>query len=98
MQNLTQLTQLELVLLALVARGKGKCSWYQLAKQLSYRDVPREPDMMVVLKKLAADGLVKRYIETGSPRDRWEWTTEGSILLTDCTASEPTTLCKYVTV
>jgi PadR family transcriptional regulator, regulatory protein PadR len=34
MKNLTQLTQLELVLLALVARGQGKCNWYQLAKQL----------------------------------------------------------------
>ena len=26
-------------------------------------NVPREPDMMVVLKKLAVDGLVKRDIE-----------------------------------
>ena len=95
MQNLTQLTQLELVLLALVARGQGKCNWYQLAKQLSYRDVPREPDMMVVLKKLAADGLVKRYIETGSWRDRWELTAEGSILITDATVYELTTLSEY---
>ncbi|MCL1463406.1 hypothetical protein [Argonema galeatum] len=37
--------------------------------------------MMVVLKKLAADGLLKRYVEIGSPRDRWELTSEGSILL-----------------
>ena len=98
MPNLTQLTQLELVLIQLVGKCQGKWSWYELANALSRRDVPREPDMMVVLKKLTADGFVKRYIETGSPRDRWEWTTEGSILLTDCTASEPTTLCKYVTV
>ncbi|MEG3871026.1 MULTISPECIES: hypothetical protein [unclassified Microcoleus] len=98
MKNLTQLTQLELVLLELVAKGQGKWSWYELANALSRRDVPREPDMMVVLKKLAADGLVQRYIETGSPRDRWELTTEGTILLTEATASEPTTLCKYVEV
>lgn len=83
MQNLTQLTQLELVILELVAKGQGKWSWYELANALSRRDVPRSPDMMVVLKKLAADGLVKRYIETGSPRDRWELTAEGSIFLTD---------------
>ncbi|MEG4274357.1 MULTISPECIES: hypothetical protein [unclassified Microcoleus] len=98
MKNLTQLTQLELVLLELVAKGQGKWSWYELANALSRRDVPREPDMMVVLKKLAADGLVKRYLETNSPRDRWELTTEGTILLTELTASELTTLCKYVEV
>ncbi|MCW6049144.1 hypothetical protein K4039_03370 [Lyngbya sp. CCAP 1446/10] len=98
MQNLTQLTQLELVLLELVAKGQGKWSWYELANALSRRDVPREPDMMVVLKKLSADGLVKRYVETGSPRDRWELTAQGSILLTDTTASELTNLCKYVEV
>jgi PadR family transcriptional regulator, regulatory protein PadR len=95
MQNLTQLTQLELVLLALVARGQGKCNWYQLAKQISCRDVPRSPDMMVVLKKLAADGLVKRYIETDSWRDRWELTAEGSILMTYATVYELTTLSEY---
>ncbi|MEG4807745.1 hypothetical protein QUA82_08470 [Microcoleus sp. F8-D3] len=92
MQNLTQL---ELVLLALVARGQGKCNWYQLAKQVSYRDVPRSPDMMVVLKKLAADGLVKRYIETDSWRDRWELTAEGSMLMTDATIYELTTFSEY---
>ena len=81
MKNLTQLTQLELVLLELVAKGQGKWSWYELANALSRRDVPREPDMMVVLKKLAVDGLVKRYVETNSPRDRWELTPEGSMVL-----------------
>ena len=96
MKNLTQFTQLELVMLELVTKGQGKWSWYELANALSRRDVPREPDMMVVLKKLAADGLVQRYIETGSPRDRWELTTERTIFLTEATASEQTTLCKYV--
>ncbi len=98
MKNLTQLTQLELVLLKLVAKGQGKWSWYELANALSRRDVPREPDMMVVLKKLIADGLIQRYIETDSPRDRWELTTEGEILLKDLTDSEMTTLGKYVEV
>jgi PadR family transcriptional regulator PadR len=95
MQNLTQLTQLELVILELVAKGQGKWSWYEVTNALSRRDVPREPDMMVVLKKLAADGLVKRYIETGLWRDRWELTAEGSILITDATVYELTTLSEY---
>lgn len=81
MKSSTQLTQLELVLLELVAKGEGKWSWYELANALSRRDVPREPDMMVVLKKLAADGFLKRYIEAGSPRDRWELTPEGTSIL-----------------
>jgi PadR family transcriptional regulator PadR len=95
MKILTQLTKLELVLLELVAKGQGKWSWYELANALSRRDVPREPDMMVVLKKLSADGLVKRYIETGSPRDRWELTAQGSILLTDATANRQRESIRY---
>jgi PadR family transcriptional regulator PadR len=73
MKNLTQLTQLELVLLELVAKGQGKWSWYELANALSRRDVPREPDMMVVLKKLAADGLgidARRVYGVGKPKSR----------------------------
>lgn len=82
MKNTTQLTQLEIVLLELVDKGQGKSSWYELANALSRRDVPREPDMMVVLKKLANKGLLQRYVESGSPRDRWELTPEGKNLLT----------------
>lgn len=79
MKQSIQLTQLELVLLELVAKGEGNWSWYELANALSRRDVPREPDMMEVLKKLAAEGLLKRYVKTGSPRDRWELTLRGMI-------------------
>jgi len=85
MKNLSQLTQLELVLLELVAKGQGKWSWYELANALSRRDVPREPDMMIVLKQIAANGFVRQYIEINSPRDRWELTLEGSIILADKT-------------
>jgi len=85
MKNLNQLTQLELVLLELVAKGQGRWSWYELANALSRRDVPREPDMMIVLKKLATDGFVTRYIETNLPRDRWELTPEGSIVIANKT-------------
>jgi PadR family transcriptional regulator PadR len=81
MKDSIKLTQLELVLLELVAKGEGNWSWYELANALSRRDVPREPDMMVVLKKLAADGLLKRYVEIGLPRDRWELTSAGTIVL-----------------
>jgi DNA-binding MarR family transcriptional regulator len=80
-----QLTQLEFVLLELVAKGEGKWSWYELANALSRRDVPREPDMMVVLKQLAADGLLIRYVEAESPRDRWELTAEGNAILIEQT-------------
>ena len=88
MKDSIKLTQLELVLLELVAKGEGNWSWYELANALSRRDVPREPDMMVVLKKLAADGLLKRYVQTGSPRDRWELTSEGSIVLREAKQSD----------
>jgi PadR family transcriptional regulator PadR len=81
MKDTVQLTQLELVLLQFVERGKGKWSWYELANALSRRDVPREPDMMTVLKNLAQQGLVKRYVEKESPRDRWELTSKGEVLL-----------------
>lgn len=76
-----QLTMLEIVLLELISKSEGKWGWYELGQALSRRDVPREPDMMVVLKKMASMGLVKRYIEAGSPRDRWELTPEGSQIL-----------------
>ncbi|CCI26945.1 MAG: hypothetical protein ACK4XH_14015 [Microcystis sp.] len=39
MKDTVQLTQLELVLLQLVEKGKGKWSWYELANALSRRDV-----------------------------------------------------------
>ncbi|WP_236739230.1 hypothetical protein [[Phormidium ambiguum] IAM M-71] len=81
MKDSIQLTELELVFLQLVAKGKGKWGWYELANALSRRDVPREPDMMEVLKKLAADGLVTEYVESGSPRDRWEITPLGVSLV-----------------
>ena len=81
MKDTVQLTQLELVLLQLVEKGKGKWSWYELANALSRRDVTREPDMMTVLKNLSQRGLVKRYVEKESPRDRWELTSKGEALL-----------------
>ena len=81
MKKTIQLTQLELVLLQLIEKGKGQWSWYELASALSRRDVPREPDMMAVLKNLAQRELVKRYVEKTSPRDRWELTSKGEFFL-----------------
>jgi len=81
MTDTMRLTQLELVLLELIQKGKGQWSWYELANALSRRDVPRDPDMMAVLKNLTERGLVKRYIEKGSPHDRWELTSEGESIL-----------------
>jgi PadR family transcriptional regulator PadR len=81
MKDTRQLTQLELVLLQLIERGKGQWSWYELANALSRRDVPREPDMMTVLKNLAERGLVERYVEKESPRDHWKLTSKGEFLL-----------------
>ncbi|WP_414563809.1 MULTISPECIES: hypothetical protein [unclassified Anabaena] len=81
MKNSIQLTQLELVLLKLVAKGQGNFSWYELANSLSRLDVPREPDMMVVLKNLVAKGLLTRHIQPGSPRDSWDLTPIGTNIL-----------------
>jgi PadR family transcriptional regulator PadR len=36
---------------------------------------------MTVLKNLAQQGLVKRYVEKESPHDRWELTSKGEVLL-----------------
>ncbi len=69
MKNATKVTQLELVLLELVAKGEGNWSWYEIANHLSRLDVSREPDMMVVLKNLATKGLLTRYVQPGSPRE-----------------------------
>jgi PadR family transcriptional regulator PadR len=81
MKNPIQLTQLQLVLLLLVDKGRGNLSWYELANSLSRLDIVREPDMMVVLKDLVAQGLLERHIQPGSPRDRWEITPVGTEFL-----------------
>lgn len=81
MKDTIQLTQLELVLLELILKGQGQWSWYDLANALSRRDVPREPDMMTVLKKMIERGLVQRYIEKDSPHDRWKLALKGELLL-----------------
>jgi PadR family transcriptional regulator PadR len=72
-----KLTQLELVLLQLIQKGQGKWSWYELANALSCRDVPREPDMMEVLKKLEKKGLILREVKENSPRDAYLLTSKG---------------------
>lgn len=84
MKNSIQLTQLELALLKLVAKGQGNFSWYELANSLSRLDVPREPDMMVVLKDMVAKDLLKRHIQPGSPRDSWALTPTGINILMKC--------------
>ena len=72
-----KLSELERVLLRLVDKGGGQWGWHQLASHLSRMDVPRQPDMMTVLKKLAAEGLLVRHVTEGSPNDRWDLTEEG---------------------
>lgn len=86
MNHSNELTQLELILLQLVAKGEGIWSWYEIAQALSRLDVPREPDMMEVLKKLAAEGFLTREVQPGSPRDRWELTQAGKKRLSDAKA------------
>jgi len=71
------MSEIELIILQLVSRGEGKYSWYEIAQGLSRLDVPREPDMLSVLKKLEIEGLLTRRIEPDSPRDSWELTGEG---------------------
>jgi len=44
--------------------------------------------MMVVLKKLAADGLLLRTVQPGSPRDRYSLTIAGTILLPSAKKSD----------
>ena len=67
----------EQTILDLVRRGDGKWGWYQFEIRLSNIDVPRNPDLMTVLKRLADLGLVVRHLNPGSPNDRWELTEMG---------------------
>jgi len=83
-----RLSELEMVLLRLVEKGGGRWGWHQLASQLSRVDVPRQPDMMSVLKKLAAEGLLVRHVIEGSPNDRWELTEPGKQAIASPTPSE----------
>ena len=68
---MTKLTQLEFALLELVKKGKGHWGWHQIESRLSRMVVPHTPSAMSVLKELAARGLVLRFMEEGSPNDRW---------------------------
>jgi PadR family transcriptional regulator PadR len=72
-----ELTELERVILQLVERGDGKWGWYKIATRLSSLDVPRDPDLMTVLKTLVVKGLVNRSTTEGSPHDQWELTESG---------------------
>ena len=74
-------TQLELVLLDLVRQGRGTWGWYQIETKLSRIEVPRAPNAIAILKEMAQRGLVMRYVEPGSPNDRWELTPDGASLL-----------------
>ena len=77
------ISELELAILILVSQGEGKSSWYQIAIKLSNMDVPRSPDMMVVLKQLAVEGFLKRTINLNSPMDAWELTEMGKMILSN---------------
>lgn len=76
-----ELTSLELVLLRIIAEGKGKLGWYQIGVRLSRMNVPRELDMMSTLKGMIAHDLVVRHVMPGSPHDQWEVTEKGRAVL-----------------
>lgn len=86
---MNNLTELELAILRLVEKGQGKWGWYQIATKLSNMDVPRSPDMMDVLRRLEARGIVKGTKVPDSPRDTWELTEAGKTLLETVSSNSP---------
>ena len=76
-----ELSALELILLKLVNEGRGRFGWHTLATRLGAMNAPLRPDMMVTLKRLAAEGLVVRHVVPNSPHDRWELTDQGRTAL-----------------
>jgi PadR family transcriptional regulator PadR len=74
---------METLLLGFIEKAQGEASWYNLAMRLSRTPAPRVPDMMMVLRRLVASGLICRFVIEGSPEDRWELTEEGRRNLRD---------------
>lgn len=68
--------ELELALLRIVRR-LGAPSWHQIASHLSNVRVPRVPDMMDALKRMAAAGLLERETTSGTSADSWTLTADG---------------------
>lgn len=52
------LTELERIVLSLVAEGGGNYYWRSIAVRLSMIEAPREPGLMEVLSSLKARGLI----------------------------------------
>ena len=67
----------ELALLRLVERHRGEASWYRLGRDLTFEPVPPAPDMMQMLKQLAAAGFVSRTL-CGGGMDAWAVTEAGA--------------------
>jgi hypothetical protein len=73
----------ERAVLEILERG-GPLGWHEIAVRLGNRDVPRDRDLMTVLKAMRDRGLVVSVRHEGE-RDRWEITAPGRALLTPAT-------------
>lgn len=75
------MTDFEIILLRLVAKGKGQWSWYEIGNRLPGPYLNQASEMMDILKQLADLGYINHHTEVGEARDRWELSDKGIKLL-----------------
>ncbi|MBE2193648.1 MAG: hypothetical protein IAE83_05695 [Anaerolinea sp.] len=75
------MTDFEIALLKLVARGEGQWSWYEIGMRLPGPYLSKSKDMMITLKRLAEMGYVIHETKAGEARDRWELSPKGQSFL-----------------
>jgi PadR family transcriptional regulator PadR len=75
------MTDFEIVLLQMVARGNGQWSWHTIANRMPVEFIPQAPEMMATLQRLLTMGYVTRQVIGDGPMDRWELTPAGRQVL-----------------
>jgi hypothetical protein len=75
------MTDFQIVLLKLIAKGNGQWSWYEIASRLPGSFLDKSVEMIHTLKHLADKGYAIHHTEEGQARDRWELSSMGKDLL-----------------
>jgi DNA-binding PadR family transcriptional regulator len=71
----------QLTLLHIVAAGEGALTTRSIDIRLSQRHPPSAETVLQLLKRLQAEGYIRRMVAAGSPYDAWALTDAGRSLL-----------------